>query len=266
MSLIIVEPGVATTVQDGGRRGLAHLGVPGAGAVDPTLTALVNRAVGNPVEVAVIETAGGLVVRADRDVLVATTQHDAPVALRPGQTLAVRSGGQRQWHYLAVRGGVAVPPVLGSRSRDTLSGLGPDALAAGSVLAAGPEPDGPVAEVVAVRAPPDRAGVWPGPRLDWFSNGAFDTFTGAAWTITMSSRVGVRLTGPTLERVVDHELPSEGLVRGAVQVPPDGDPIMMLADHPTTGGYPVIAVVDPADVAAVAQTVVGGSISFRRAG
>ncbi len=265
MSLVIVEPGVATTVQDAGRRGLAHLGVPGAGAVDPALTALVNRAVGNPADAAVIETAGGLTLRADRSVLVATSQHDAPITLRPGQTLRVRSDGRRQWHYVAVRGGVDIAPVLGARSHDTLSGLGPTRLGTGAVLAVGPEPDGSVAEVVAVRAPVGRATIWPGPRLDWFAEGTLEALTRSTWTVTNSSRVGVRLTGPVLERVVDRELPSEGLVRGAIQVPPDGDPIMMLADHPTTGGYPVVAVVDPADVAAVAQTVVGASVTVRTA-
>jgi biotin-dependent carboxylase-like uncharacterized protein len=264
MTLEIVELGVATTVQDAGRPGLAHVGVPCSGAVDRDLLALVNRAVGNAPDAAGIETAGGLVVRAARPVLVATSQHDAPIALRPGQTLGLRADGRRQWHYLAVRGGVAGPPVLGSRSHDTLSRLGPPALVSGALVEVGPEFAGPVAEVVAVRPPAERARISPGPRVDWFADGVIDVMLGSAWTITASSRVGVRLTGPALARTVEHELASEGLVRGAIQVPPDGDPIMMLADHPTTGGYPVIAVVDPADVAVVAQRPAGTRVAFSR--
>lgn len=266
MSLEIIELGVATTLQDGGRRGLAHLGVPASGAVDPSLSALVNRAVGNRASLAVLETAGGLVVRARRHVLVATSQHDAPLALRPGQTLDVPSDARRQWNYLAVRGGFDVEPVLGSRSQDTLSGLGPPPLTAGTTIPVGDEPEGPVAEVVAVRRPADRARIWPGCRVDWFAPDVLDVLISSPWRVTMASRVGVRLTGPALERVVRRELPSEGLVRGAIQVPPDGDPIMMLADHPTTGGYPVVAVVDPADVAAIAQTVTGATVAFRSVG
>lgn len=266
MSLEIVELGVATTVQDGGRRGLAHLGVPAAGAVDPGLMGLLNRSVGNPADAAVLETAGGLVVSARRDLLVATSQHDAPVGLRLGQALTVRADGRRQWHYLAVRGGVDVDQVLGSRSHDTLSGLGPPGLIAGEAISVGPEPDGSVAEMVPARRHDGRVRVWPGPRADWFAPDAFDALTSSPWRVTVASRVGVRLTGPPLERVVERELPSEGLVRGAIQVPPDGDPIMMLADHPTTGGYPVLAVVDPDDVAAVAQSTSGSSMSFRRVG
>jgi allophanate hydrolase subunit 2 len=103
----------------------------------------------------------------------------------------------------------------------------------------------------------------PGPRSDWFADDWADRLTASTWTVTTSSRVGVRLTGATLTRIVTDELPSEGLVRGALQVPPDGDPVMMLSDHPTTGGYPVIAVVHQDDVAAVAQHMAGTSIRFR---
>ncbi len=112
------------------------------------------------------------------------------------------------------------------------------------------------------KSPDDLIGISPGPRSDWFAREAHVRLAGR-WTVTSASRVGVRLAGPPLERTILTELPSEGLVRGAIQVPPDGDPIMMLADHPTTGGYPVVAVVDPADVASVAQTPTGASVTFR---
>ena len=166
------------------------------------------------------------------------------------------------WQYVAVRGGVDVPPVLGSRSTDTLSGLGPSPLAPGDVLPVGAEP---ASQLAVDHAPGTRARelarISPGPRLDWFDPVGFERFVAGTWTGTDSSRVGVRLT-----RRITRDLPSEGLVRGAIQVPPDSDPVMLLADHPTTGGYPVIAVVDPEDVALVAQTKPGGTVRFSTRG
>jgi allophanate hydrolase subunit 2 len=102
-----------------------------------------------------------------------------------------------------------------------------------------------------------------GPHNVWFATGAFETFTATEWTVSTSSRVGVRLSGPPLARSIDEELPSEGLVTGAVQVPPDGQPVVLLADHPTTGGYPVIAVVHDDDLGAIAQRPAGWSVRFR---
>jgi len=170
--------------------------------------------------------------------------------------------------YLAVRGGVAVPPVLGSRSTDTLSGLGPPPLAAGTVLAVGTlAGDEPVVDVAPVRPPSSRPvlEVLPGPRRDWFAAGAWALLCGQAYAVGNAiDRVGCRLVGERpLDRVVAGELPSEGLVLGAIQVPPDGQPIVMLADHPVTGGYPVIAVVDEAAIALAAQARPGDRIRFR---
>lgn len=254
MTLTIVEPGWATTVQDAGRRGLAHVGVSPAGVVDPALAALVNRLVGNAGGAAVLETCGGLGVRAERPVLLATSVEAAPFALAAGETYRLPAATERLWHYVAVRGGLAVDAVLASRSTDTMSGLGPRPPVAGDVLAVGPDPGtGIVTDHAPLAAPPDVARATPGPRADWFAEGWERTLSGTSLTVTDVSRVGVRLSGVELPRRVTGELPSEGLVRGAVQAPPGGELVMMLADHPTTGGYPVVAVVDPDDVAAVAQ-------------
>jgi biotin-dependent carboxylase-like uncharacterized protein len=260
----VMASGIASTIQDRGRAGYAHLGVSPSGAVDPRLASLTNRLVGNPDAAAVIETCGGLVLRFTGAALIATSSELAPVSIGAGETYRLAGGDEsRLWHYVAVRGGVDVPAVLGSRSTDTLSGLGPSPLAAGDRLLIGGEPE---SQVTVDQAPAthvrDVVRVSPGPRLDWFDPLSFERFVGGAWTVTESSRVGVRLSGLRLVRRVTHDLPSEGLVRGAVQVPPDSDPVMLLADHPTTGGYPVIAVVDPDDVAVVAQTPPGGSVRF----
>lgn len=261
--LEIVAPGVATTVQDAGRPGLAHLGVPPAGFVDPALAGLVNRLVGNPADAPVVETAGELRLRATGVVTVATSREAAPRTLRAGDEVVVRADGRRQWHYLAVRGGVAVPEVLGSCARDTLSDLGHRPLGARDRLAVGPEPTGDITtDVAPVPELADRARVSAGPRADWFDDWR-RALTTSDWTVTTTSRVGVRLSGLAIERIVTRELPSEGLVRGAIQVPHDGDPVMLLADHPTTGGYPVIAVVHPDDVAIVAQHPAGTTVRFR---
>ena len=219
--------------------------------------------VGNPVEHAVLENVGGLVVRTVRAVVVATDVEPVARAVPTGTVVRIPAGG-RPWHYLAVRGGVVAEPVLGSRSTDVLGGLGPTPLRPGAVLSAGAAPsDAPTGEVAPVRERSGAVGVTLGPRSDWFVTGTVQRLTSAAWTVGEVSRVGVRLVGPTLERRRTGELPSEGLVRGAIQVPPDGRPIMMLADHPTTGGYPVVAVVDPDDVARVAQTPPGATVRFR---
>lgn len=262
-ALRVVAPGLATTVQDCGRPGFAHIGVPPSGAVDPDLAALANRLVGNPAGAAVIETCGGLELVASRPVLIASTVEAAARSVPAGGSISVPAGHGRLWHYLAVRGGIAGPAVLGSRSTDTLSGLGPAPIVVGTELAVGPEPRSPVEPGHAPLRPVSGVvRVSAGPRADWFTTDALEQMAAATWRVTASSRVGVRLSGARLARVVGRELPSEGLVRGAIQVPPDGDPVMLLADHPTTGGYPVIAVVDPDDVATVAQTPPGATLRF----
>ena len=277
----MLAAGPLTTVQDRGRPGWASIGVTRSGAADRAAADLANRLVGNDVSAAVLEvTAGGLRVRAERTLLVAVTgapapvtvdgraaPFDAPLTLATGQvlTLALPPVGLRS--YLAVRGGIDVPPVLGSRSTDTLSGLGPGRLAPGDRLPVGTlAADEPIVDVAAVGAPSSRPVlvVLPGPRRDWLTPGAWTALTREAWTVTAdSNRVGVRLSGPALERARAGELPSEGLVPGAVQVPPDGAPVLFLADHPVTGGYPVLAVVETSDLPAAAQLRPGDVVRFR---
>ena len=281
--LTVLAPGLLTTVQDLGRTGWAAIGVPRSGAADRAAHALANRLVGNDASAATLEvTAGGLRLRAGRTHLVAVTGAWAPVAvdgrpaplhapftLRPGAELALGRPAAGLRSYLAVRGGVAVRPVLGSRSTDTLSGLGPAPLRAGDELPVGDlAAEEPVVDVAPVGPPSSRPvlHVLPGPRRDRLAEDAWALLTAAEWAVTSASdRVGLRLAGPVLRRSGDGELPSEGLVPGAVQVPPDGAPVLFLADHPVTGGYPVLAVVRTADLPAVAQVRPGDALRFRPA-
>jgi biotin-dependent carboxylase-like uncharacterized protein len=280
--LRVVAPGPLTTVQDLGRPGYAHLGVPPSGALDPDALRLANRLVGNPETAAGLEaTFGGLAVVVEAPGFLALTGapasltvdgHPAPlyapfpvpagarVVLGPPH-VGVRS-------YLAVAGGVAVAPVLGSRATDLLAGLGPAPLSIGDILPVG-EPAGPPSIVDYAPAwPPgsDALRLHPGPRADWFSALALELLTSRPYRVTaQSNRIGVRLDGPALARCRGGELPSEGLVTGAVQVPASGAPVLFLADHPTTGGYPVIGVVDPRDLAVAAQARPGSQLRFRLA-
>lgn len=264
----VARAGIASTFQDPGRPGLAHVGVGAAGAIDPGLAALVNRLVGNGAASVVIETCGDLELRTDEPAVVATSADLTPMALSAGARFAVRPGSQgRLWHYVAIRGGFDVPRVLGSASRDTLAGLGPEPLVEGQRVASGPA----TGELTLVDHAPLRelatvVRVVTGPRRDWFTDRSWTALVREPWEVTATSRVGVRLRGGAIERVDDRELPSEGLVRGAIQVPPGGEPVIMLADHPTTGGYPVIAVVHPDDVAVAAQQSGGARITFRNYG
>jgi biotin-dependent carboxylase-like uncharacterized protein len=281
--LLVERAGPLTTVQDAGRSGVAHLGVPTSGAADRRAFGLANRLVGNAATAAALEvTLGGLVLRPAADVVAAVTGAACPVTVDgrsvgrnavlqvPGGArlaLGTASAGLRA--YLAVRGGFAVTPVLGSRSTDLLSGLGPPALVDGDVLPIGELVDGwprvdqaPVAEPtggqVLLRAVP-------GPRADWLSGAGLLRLWSATWTVTADSdRVGLRLQadGVRLERSRTGELPSEGLVRGAVQVPPSGEPVLFLADHPVTGGYPVAAVVIARDADLAGQVRPGQRVRF----
>lgn len=250
----VVRAGALTTVQDQGRPGHAHLGVPRSGALDAPAAALANRLVANPVEAAVLETTvNGCALRPRSTVVVAVTGAPCPVTVdgRPaawgapvlvpaGALLNVGSARAGLRSYVAVSGGVAVDPVLGSRSTDLLSGLGPPPLTDGAVLPLGrPGARHARVEVVPHRAPPAELvlRVTLGPRDDWFTEPAVRTLTTRTYRVSAASnRIGLRTEGPSLERAVSGELPSEGMVLGAVQVPPDGRPVVFLADHPTTGG------------------------------
>lgn len=281
--LTVLASGPLATVQDRGRGGWAAIGVTRSGAADRPAAALANRLVGNDPSAAVVEvTAGGLRVRAERTLLVAVTGAPAPLAvdgragplsapltLHPGAVLSLGLPPVGLRSYVAVRGGIGVPEVLGSRSTDTLSGLGPAPLRAGDALPVGAlAADEPVVDVAAVRLPSAApvVRVLPGPRRDWLEPAAWAALTSADWSVSPdSNRVGLRLTGPRLVRARDDELPSEGLVPGALQVPPDGAPVLFLVDHPVTGGYPVLAVVATADLPALAQLRPGDTLRFRPA-
>jgi KipI family sensor histidine kinase inhibitor len=281
-ALTVVRPGALTTVQDAGRIGLAHLGVPRAGALDVDAARLANRLVGNPEDAAVLETTlNGVGLRAVATATVAVTGAQAPVTVdgRPvswGIAVAVAGGavldvgapsvGVRS--YVAVAGGIAVPPVLGSRSTDTLSHLGPAPLVAGAALRLGtPSRLAPAVDftVPLAHAEPVVLRLLPGPRDDWFGEPGLSALVSAAYELSpLSNRIGVRLSGPPVARLLDEELESEGIVLGAVQVPPDGQPVVLLADHPTTGGYPVIGVVEQRDLGALAQARPGTAVRFVR--
>ncbi|MFD9892956.1 biotin-dependent carboxyltransferase family protein [Amycolatopsis sp. NPDC059027] len=282
--LDVLRPGPFATVQDLGRPGLAAIGVGRSGAADRGALRLANRLVGNPEGHAALETAlGGLALRASETVTVAVTGApcpitaggraagpNAPIVLRPGDELALGTPERGLRCYVAVRGGLDVPAILGARATDTLGKLGPPPLAAGMSLPVGSVVLGPPAVDLAPRpglpAEPCLR-ITPGPRLDWFTGDALSTMVSRPYTVTSDvDRVGIRFTGPQLSRVRDGELPPEACVPGALQVPPSGAPILFLADHPVTGGYPVIAVVDEDDLDLAAQLRPGISVRFTASG
>lgn len=276
----VLAPGPLTLVQDRGRPGLAAVGVGRSGAADAGALRLANRLVGNAPGAAGLEVLlGGLVLRFPAGGVVALAGAEVPadvdgVAVAPHLATRVPPGGVLRTGtasrglrlYVAVRGGWDVPPVLGSRAADRLAGLGPPPLRAGDVLPVGAE----VVDAAQPWADPPRdwpetavLRVTPGPRADWFAPGAFDRLLGARYTVTPASdRVALRLDGPPVRRADRGELPSEPLVPGAVQVPPDGRPVVFGADHPVTGGYPVLAVVEPRSRDLSAQLRPGDAVAF----
>jgi biotin-dependent carboxylase-like uncharacterized protein len=291
--IAVVKPGLLTTVQDLGRAGYAHLGVARSGALDAPSLARANALVGNPLTDAGLETTlTGVTLRAETAVTVAVcgapariTVDGTPVAfdeaveVPEGALLEVGPAITGVRSYVAVAGGLRVQTVLGSRSTDTLSGLGPPPLRAGFVLPVGTPHAVATSATAGFDGPPEAlvppAGVIPepgaqvtlrvrlGPRHDWFSGSARDAVVALPYVLSVkSNRVGARLSGPPLNRAVYDELPSEGIVLGAVQVPADGQPLVFLADHPTTGGYPVIAVVERQDLPLLAQARPGTAIRF----
>lgn len=280
--LEVIRTGALATVQDRGRPGFGALGVGASGAADLGSHDSANRLVGNDPRAATVEvTLGGLRVRAVGAATVAVAGARVPltvngspradfsrVHLADGDVLALgrAAGGLRS--YLAVRGGIEVAPTLGSRATDTLAGLGPPPVRVGDRLPVGDAAtDWPAEEIIPpppVRSGPTRLRLRLGPRSDWFAESAVGTLLGQSWTVSPeTNRVGARLRGAApLPRRGDAELPSEGMVRGALQVPAGGQPVLFLADHPVTGGYPVIAVVVDADLGAAGQLVPGDAVRF----
>lgn len=300
----VLEPGPLATVQDLGRPAAAALGIARSGALDRAAVRTANRLVGNDEGAAAIEiTLGGFRARAERDVWVATTGAAAPLRFRlaasdpaasdpvasdrgasdraadpatahlwrAGEELALGAPVHGVRTYLALRGGVEAPRVAGSRASDLMSGLGPAPLRAGTTLALGSAIAGPVpvVEFAPWGEPHDdelTLALEPGPRADRFTADARAALFDAIWTVTADAdRTGIRLDGPELTRIRTGELPSEGMVPGALQVPPSGRPTILLADGPVTGGYPVIAVVADPSLDALAQARPGTRIRFRHA-
>lgn len=289
-ALQVLSPGLQTLFQDLGRPGQAGQGVSASGAMDRAACRAATRLVGGTAADACLETVnGGLRLQSRGDTVVAVTGAEGPLtltdatgrswpvprwqplALADGDVLAVGEPVAGTRSYIAARGGFAVAPVLGSRATDTLARVGPPALAPGDVLTLRPAPGG------AVVGPPELPpGDLPtlrddvvldvvlGPRTDWFTPEAVHLLAGQRWQVTpQSNRVGIRLAGEApLARAVTGELPSEGTATGAIQVPPSGQPVLFLADHPLTGGYPVIGCVAPHHLDRAGQIPVGAWVRF----
>ncbi|MDR7416268.1 MAG: 5-oxoprolinase subunit PxpB [Armatimonadota bacterium] len=277
-AIAVLRGGLCTTVQDLGRYGYRRYGVPPSGAMDPEALRAANESVGNPPEAAGLEfTWPGPVLEALVDLVVAVGGADfapevggspvplnRPVRWRRGEVVRFRGRRRGMWAYLAVGGGIRVPPVLGSRSthvRARLGGLEGRPLRTGDVL--------PVGHGLGVGTPPSSeptrgpVRVLPGPHLGAFAAGAFERFVASAYTVSAhSDRSGYRLEGPRIPHAGPGEILSQGMLPGAVQVPPDGQPIVLMRDGPTTGGYPVLAVIPEEELGRFAQYGPGEVVRF----
>jgi biotin-dependent carboxylase-like uncharacterized protein len=306
----VLKAGALTSVQDLGRRGYRHLGVALAGALDPLSFEIANRLVGNPPEAAGLEiTMGPVTLRFNQPSRIAVTGTDFNTALdqqnvsswwslpvQAGQILTLRGARRGMRAYLAVAGGIDIPPLMGSRSTDlkaSFGGLGGRALRDGDRLPIGPCPSpgdifAPDAPTFGVKAPawsrfvefdyphqpPQYVGTRPvGPTIavrvlrgheyPEFDDTSQEALWTHHWTITPNSnRVGYRLSGPRLERELSDDLRSHAVLPGTIQVPPSGQPIVLLADAQTTGGYPKIGMVISADLWRLAQARLGGALRF----
>jgi 5-oxoprolinase (ATP-hydrolysing) subunit C len=286
-ALRILDPGIAATLQDCGRPGYQRFGVPVSGALDALSLRIANILAGNPPCTAAVEILGaGLAVQIEADsvniAIAGTTavftleSEQAAVRIAPFRRVVARRGDILRLappkngavYYLAVEGGFDVPPVLGSKSTYRRAGVGGyrgRPLGAGDNLplrlSAAPE-RAPVALDVAISAPSSLRAMR-GPNAEYFKPGAFDALCASAYTVSPASdRMGIRLQGPPLGRDIDGELPSQGTTAGGLQVPSDGQPIMLLADRATTGGYPRIATVIGADIAAAGRLTAGMKVRF----
>ena len=288
-SLEVLRPGLQLLVQDLGRPGFASMGVSAAGAADRTALTTANSLVGNAETAAGLESfGGGVLLRSAGDGVAAVTGATGAITVtaadgtvltpRLGEAFALADGDELELgptqcgvrRYLAVRGGIAVETALDSSSADTLAGLGPAAVDKGTTVSVHDPRTAPHLVDPNPTQPRDlpQAGetvmlsVTLGPREDWFTEAGIETLLSQEWTVTHESdRVGLRLNGEVpLERARTGELPSEGAVTGALQVPPSGQPVLFGPDHPLTGGYPIIASVDDVDLAA--QLPPGAKLRF----
>ena len=280
-TLEILRTGPLAVVEDLGRTGLAHLGVGRSGAADRRAHTLANRLVANPDDRATVEvTFGGFSARVrGGGVDIALTGADTNPTVdgiefgtnsiqhvRDGQVISLGAPRAGLRTYLAVRGGIGVTPVLGSRSYDVMSAIGPSPLQAGDVVPVGEHtddyPELDQAPVAAIGQHIVELAVVPGPRDDWFADP--DALVHTIWMASdRSDRVGMRLAGRPLQyRNPGRQLPSEGATRGAIQVPPNGLPVILGPDHPVTGGYPVVGVVIDEDIDKVAQVRPGQHVQL----
>lgn len=283
LRLLFAGPGI--TVQDGGRHGFLRYGVTGAGPMDPLAHALANRALGNPAGAAAIEISlGGIeltvegapvtIALAGGEFQVTLDGQALPPAvvarLEPGARLKVRAGPAGVWSYLAVAGGLDLPPVLGSRATHTRTGMGGldgRMLQAGDILpvgmAAGEIATGRIVAPLLDR-PTESIRVLLGPQDDYFAPDQIGTFLAGPWTIgSRSDRMACFLEGPRLSHKLGFNIPSDGVAMGAIQVPGEGLPIVLMADRQSTGGYPKIATVIGVDLGRLAQARPGRCIGFR---
>lgn len=289
-TLVVIRPGALSLVQDLGRPGWSSIGVSCSGAFDRVSLALANRLVGNPEDSAAIETLlGGLSLQAQSAMTLAVTgasgpmellrgsgsagrwqsvDRRAPLHLMAGDRISIGNPVRGLRTYVAIRGGIDVEPVLGSRSHDQLSGLGPTVLAEGDLLPVGPQPaDWSAVDFVPEPTLPTALEVIPGPHhrpeTGLFRDEALDVLQSAAYLVEASSnRIGVRLRGPALPRQPG-ELASAPMRPGAIQVPSDGQPIILGPDAPTTGGFPVLGTLTPAAFSAIGQARPGDLLRFR---
>ncbi|MHA7985427.1 5-oxoprolinase subunit B/C family protein [Rathayibacter sp. CAU 1779] len=290
-SVTVVDPGMQLLVQDLGRPGFASVGAGRSGALDRAALRLGNRLVGNLEGAAGLEVVVGAGLRFEQPTWFAVTgargalrlgghpiEPDAAVHAAAGDELRLGPAEHGLRYSVALRGGIAALLELGSAATDIGAGVGPAPLAGGDVLTLGDALAGaiPAVDALTVASPPDDevdVHVVAGPREDWFASESVADFYDAEWEVTQASnRVGMRLRSPdgiTLGRSPDPalpaELPSEAMVPGCIQVPPSGEPTVLLADGPVTGGYPVIAVVTDADLDLFAQLRPGQRVRFRHA-
>jgi allophanate hydrolase subunit 2 len=257
MSLRVLQSLGLVTIQDAGRPGFMHEGLARGGALVPELLTNANRRVQNPDDAAALEVGGRVTLRAEGPLTVATDATRARTLIA-GETLTVASC-QHRVTYVAFRGGLDAPLMLGSRSTQVSAGLG-RILRAGDMLAIGDAP------IVIAALPHLRwtgpIGLLPGPDLDAFAPDVLARLTSAPYVVQPSSnRVGTRLLGPRLPRREGVER-SRPMVRGALEVPRDGQPIALGPEHPTTGGYPIVAVVRTADQGRLFSAPAGSAVEF----
>ena len=281
--------------QDLGRFGQTGQGVSASGALDQSAFNAANRIVGNPANTPCLElTLGGFSFKSSSRTVITTAGALCPITIKtaaghtisaepytavsvdPGDLVSFGQPPKGMRCYLAVRGGFKVDPVLGSFATDTLAVVGPQPVTAGSILFLNVETSGlaslSINEIPAFNPPQPgdvvTLDVVLGPRTDWFTQKGLDTLTGQLWQVTpQSNRVGIRLSGETpVERKDSAELPSEGTATGAIQIPHSGQPVLFLADHPLTGGYPVIGAVAEYHLDLAGQIPVNAKIKFRPIG